>query len=103
MPPQLNPANQPPPVALSLGLLDRYVGEYRHVAMGTIVTIRRDADRLFMKIQGPVPEGPLVARSETRFGTSLPGSTIEFQLDGQGKVTGAIFENPVARIPLERK
>jgi hypothetical protein len=103
MPPQFNPANQPAPVALSVAILDRYVGEYRHVAMGTTVTIRRDGDRLLMKIQGNVPEGPLVPRSETRFGTSLPGSAIEFQLDGQGKVTGAVFESPMARIPLERK
>jgi hypothetical protein len=28
---------------------------------------------------------------------------IEFQLDGQGKVTGAILEQGRQRIPLERK
>lgn len=103
LPPQLNPANQPPPAAVSTAILDRYVGEYRHAAIGTIVTIRRDGDRLLMKIQGPVPEAPLVPRSETRFATSLPGATLEFQLDGQGRVTGAVFENPVNRIPLERR
>ena len=53
-----------------------------------------------------MPEGPLVARSETRFGAPW-GATIEFQLDGQGKVTGAILEQQgpqgAQRLPLERK
>jgi aryl-alcohol dehydrogenase-like predicted oxidoreductase len=96
-----NQAPQEPPVALSAAVLDRYVGEYEHVAAGTTVTFRRDGDRLLMKIEGNAPEGPLVARSETRFGA--PFGAIEFQLDGQGKVTGATFENGPFRIPLEAK
>ena len=59
-------------------------------ASGFTVTFRRDGDRLFVK-PGNKPEGPLVARSETRF-QDPRGPVFEFQLDGQGKVTGAILE-----------
>ena len=53
-----------------------------------------------------MPEGPLVARSETRF-QDPAGPFFEFQLDAQGKVTGAVLEQQgpqgVQKIPLERK
>ena len=65
-------------------------------------TIRRDGDRLFLKIAGSFPEGPLVPRSETRFQGPL-GFPVEFQLDAQGKVTGAIIEQGPFRIPIERR
>jgi hypothetical protein len=51
-------------------------------------------------VQGPMPEGPLAARSETRFAAPWPEGFIEFQLDGQGKVTGATVEMGPNRIPL---
>ena len=98
-----------PSVVLSLGVLDRYVGEYKHVAAGTIVTIRRAGDKLLVNVQGSGrPEMSFVARSETRF-ASAPIFTLEFQLDGQGKVTGATWETASPpgmapeRIPLARK
>jgi hypothetical protein len=54
-------------------------------------------------VQGSLSEIPFVARSETRF-ASATIFTLEFQLDGQGKVTGAIWESgPNRDIPLERK
>ena len=93
---------QAPPVVLSAAILDRYVGEYNYAAVGQTVTVRRDGDRLFMKIQGNMPEAALVARSETRFQAG-PALLIEFQLDGQGKGTGAIMEQGPFRIPLERR
>ena len=99
--PQQRPP-QAPPVVLSTAILDRYPGEYRYAAASQMVTIRRDADRLFMKIQGNAPEGPLIPRSETRFQGPF-GLIIEFQLDGQGKVTGATVEQGPFRIPLERR
>jgi aryl-alcohol dehydrogenase-like predicted oxidoreductase len=111
LPPTPPPKPKPPPqqqaepaVVLSAAILDRYVGEYTHVAVGTTVTVRRDGDKLFMKVSGNAPEAPLVARSETRFGLPWPESTIEFRLDGQGKVTGAMVEQfgGAQRIPLER-
>ena len=109
LPPTPPPKPKPPPpqeaaVALSATILDRYVGEYTHVAVGTGVTIRRDGDRLFLKVSGDMPEGALIARSETRFVLPWPESTIEFQLDGQGKVTGAVVDQfGGQRIPLKRK
>ncbi|HYV96345.1 MAG TPA: aldo/keto reductase [Gemmatimonadaceae bacterium] len=99
--PQQQPP-QPPAVVLAAAVLDGYVGEYKYVASGQTVTFRRDGDRMLMKISGNLPEGPIVARSETRFQGPF-GLVIEFQLDGQGKTTGAIVEQGPFRIPLERK
>ena len=102
---QLLEADKAPGIVLSTAVLDRYVGEYVHVAAGTIMTIRRDGERLLVKVQGSFPEGPLVARSETRFSAPWPTATIEFQLDGQGKVTAAVYQSGAAgnRIVLQRK
>jgi hypothetical protein len=103
-PPKQPQKAQEPGVVLPAATLDRYVGEYRYSATGQTVTVRHDGDKLLMKVSGNMPEGPLVARSETRFGVPWPDSTIEFQLDGQGKVTSALVEQfGGQRIPLERK
>jgi aryl-alcohol dehydrogenase-like predicted oxidoreductase len=95
-------ASQTPPVVLSVAILDRYVGEYNYVATGQLVTVRRDGERLFMKIQGNAPEGPLAARSESRFQGPF-GLVFEFKVDGQGKATGATVEQGPFRIPLVKK
>jgi hypothetical protein len=98
-------AQAEPAVVLSAAILDRYVGEYTHVAIGTTVTVRRDGDKLLVKVSGTKTEGPLAARSETLFVLPWPDSTIEFQLDAKGKVTGALVDQfgGMHRIPLERK
>ena len=91
-------------VAVSTTVLDRYVGEYKS-ASGFTATFRRDGDKLIVK-PGNNPESPLVARSETRF-QDPRGPVFEFQLDAQGKVTGAVLEQQgpqgMQKIPLERK
>ena len=89
----------PAPVALSAAILDRYVGDYKTPA-GNIVTIRRYGTTLVAK-PGANPETTLFARSETRF--SLGPNFLEFQLDGQGKVTRAILEQGTQRVTLERQ
>ena len=94
-------ANQPPGIALSAAVLDRYVGEYKHEAVGTLVTVRHDGDKLLVKVQTSFAEKHFLAQSETRF-VSTPWA-IEFHLDGQGKVTGAVWEGFQDRIPLVRK
>jgi hypothetical protein len=98
------PSGPPPGIALPVAVLDRYVGEYTS-ATGFTAIIRRDGATLFVK-PGSNPEAPLLARSETRF-QDPRGPFFEFQLDGQGKVTGAILEQQGAqgpqRIQLERK
>jgi hypothetical protein len=98
-----NPAAAPG-IALPVAVLDRYVGEYQ-AAAGLTVTFRRDGERLFVK-PGANPEAPLNARSETRF-QDPRGPVFEFQLDGQGKVTGAVLEQQgpqgLKRTSLERK
>ena len=96
------PANQTPSVVLAAAILDRYVGEYKYAAAGQSVNVRRDGDRLFMKVLGPAPESVLVPRTETGFTVNWPGGgNIEFRVDGQGKVTGALVETGPNRIPLE--
>jgi hypothetical protein len=80
-----------PAVAVSAAILDRYVGEYKHAAVGTIVSVRREGDKLLLK-SGTAPEGAITARSETLFTLPWPESTIEFKVDSQGKATGATVD-----------
>ena len=98
-----NPAAAPG-IAVAAAVLDRYVGEYK-AASGFTAIFRRDGDRMFVK-PGTNPEAPLNARSETRF-QDPRGPIFEFQLDAQGKVTGAVLEQQgpqgTQRMPLERK
>ena len=98
-----NPAAAPG-IAVAVPVLDRYVGEYK-AASGFTAAFRRDGTTLFVK-PGTNPEAPLNARSETRF-QDPRGPVFEFQLDGQGKVTGAVLEQQgpqgTQRMPLERQ
>jgi hypothetical protein len=94
-----NPAAAPG-IALPAAILDRYVGEYK-AASGFTAVFRRDGDKLFVK-PGDNPDVPLNARSEIRF-QDPRGPFFEFQVDAQGKVTGAILEQGPQRTPLERK
>jgi aryl-alcohol dehydrogenase-like predicted oxidoreductase len=98
--PQAPQPTQAPGIVLSAAFLDRYVGEYK-AASGFTAIFRRGGATLFVK-PGTNPEAPLVARSETRF-SDPRGPVFEFQLDGQGNVTGAILEQGAQRITLERK
>ena len=96
---------QGPEVAVSAAILDRYVGEYR-AASGFIATFRREGATLFVK-PGNNPETNLLARSEIRF-QDPRGPYFEFDVDRQGKVTGAYLEqlSPMGtptRLWLERK
>jgi hypothetical protein len=81
-------------------VLDRYVGEWK-LASGTTVAFRRDADRLLVRL-GTGSELPLNARSETRL-QDPRGPVFEFQVDGEGKVTGLVLEQGGQRTTLERK
>lgn len=94
-------------IALSADILNRYAGEYEHVAAGTKAIIRREGDKLLFDVQGSAMEPmSFVARSETRF-ASPPIFTLDFQLNGEGKVTGANWETAgpsgPQRISLERR
>ena len=104
LPPLPVPPSQVPGIAVAAAVLDRYVGEYK-AASGFTAIFRRDGERLFVK-PGNNPEAPLNARSETRF-QDPRGPIFEFQVDAQGKVTGAILEQQgpqgTQKLPLERK
>jgi hypothetical protein len=103
-PPPAGPPAPPPGIALPVAILDRYIGEYK-AASGFTAIFRREGDKLLVK-PGNNPEVPLLARSETRF-QDPRGPFFEFQLDAQGKVTGAVLEQQgpqgIQKIPLERK
>jgi hypothetical protein len=88
-------------VELSAAILDRYVGEYTTPA-GSVITFRRDGTTLFMKLPGNNPEVALAARSEIRFGTPQ-SRVVEFHVDGQGTVTGALMEQGPQPLKLVRK
>lgn len=93
-------AAQAPGIALSVAVLDRYVGEYK-AASGFTAIFRRDGTTLFVK-PGTNPEVPLNARTETRL-QDPRGPIFEFQLDTQGKVTGVVLEQGAQKLALERK
>ena len=88
-------------VELSAAVLDRYVGEYT-TPDGRVFSFRRDGTTLFMKPPGTNPEVPLAARSEIRFGTPQ-SRVVEFHVDGQGKVTGALMEQGPQPLKLVRQ
>ena len=83
------PPPLPPGIALSAAILERYVGEWT-TPSGSTITFRRDGTTLFVK-PGTNPEVPLINRSETRF-QDPRGPFFDFQLDGEGKVIGAVLE-----------
>jgi aryl-alcohol dehydrogenase-like predicted oxidoreductase len=86
-------------VVLPAAVLDRYVGTYE-LASGLIVTFRRAGAELVAQPTGQ-QEAVLETRSETRF--TIPGGpTIEFQLDGEGMVTGLILQQGSQSMPAAR-
>lgn len=93
-----------PGIAVPAAVIERYVGDYT-AASGFTATFRRDGATLYVK-PGANPEVALLARSETRF-QDPRGPFFEFQVDAQGKVTGAILEQQGAqgtqKISLTRK
>ncbi len=87
---------------LEAGGRPRADGEVVQECGAGLVTVRRDGDRLIVRVHSNVPEEfPFVARSETRFASVSYG--IEFQLDAQGTVTGATWGQGPNSIPLVRK
>jgi len=103
-PPAAPPKPAGPTVTVPIAVLDRYVGEYV-AASGFTAIFRREGDKLIVK-PGNNPETPLIPRTETRF-QDPRGPFFEFQVDAQGKVTGAFLEQQgpqgPQKIPLQRK
>jgi aryl-alcohol dehydrogenase-like predicted oxidoreductase len=86
-------------VLLPAAVLDRYVGSYE-MASGQAVTVRRAGAGLAAGPAGQ-QEVALSTLSETRF--AIPGGpTLEFQIDGEGTVTGFIMEQGGQRMTAVR-
>jgi aryl-alcohol dehydrogenase-like predicted oxidoreductase len=102
--PPTAPPGPPPEVKLAPEILDRYVGEYTS-ASGFTAIFRREGDKLIVK-PGNNPEAALIGRSPTRL-QDPRGPVFEFEVDAQGKVTGAFLdqETPkgLQRMRLTRK
>jgi aryl-alcohol dehydrogenase-like predicted oxidoreductase len=97
------PAPQPPApthaVLLPAAILDRYVGAYE-MASGMTLHVRRAGVGLAAAPAGQ-QDIAFSTLSETRF--AIPGGPmIEFQLDGEGTVTGLILEQAGQRMPGTR-
>jgi aryl-alcohol dehydrogenase-like predicted oxidoreductase len=82
-------------VELPAAVLDRYVGEYEFPT-GMTLTVRREGVGLAAGPTGQ-EEIALSTLSETRF--AIPGGPqgIEFQLDGEGTVTGLLLDQPTGQ------
>ena len=65
------------------------------------MTFRREGDKLLVK-PGNNPEAALIPRSETRL-QDPRGPVFEFQVDAQGKVTGAVLDQKSGKLPLVRQ
>jgi aryl-alcohol dehydrogenase-like predicted oxidoreductase len=93
------PAAQPPQathaVQLPAAVLDRYVGEYEFPT-GMTLNVRREGAGL-----AAAPGGQQVVAlstlSETRFSLPAGAQVIEFQLDGDGTVTGLLLDQPTGQ------
>jgi aryl-alcohol dehydrogenase-like predicted oxidoreductase len=88
-------------VLLPAAILNRYVGEYE-MASGPILTFRRAGAGLVVLPPGGQQEVALATRSETRFSVPGGGPTFEFQLDGEGTVTGFVMEQGGQSMPASR-
>jgi aryl-alcohol dehydrogenase-like predicted oxidoreductase len=98
----VGPPQPPAPthaVLLPAAILDRYVGRYE-MGSGRILTVRRAGAGLVAQPDG-MQEAPLSTQSETRF-SDPRGPVIEFQLDGDGTVTGLILEQGGQRMTAAR-
>jgi aryl-alcohol dehydrogenase-like predicted oxidoreductase len=78
-------------VVLPAAILDRYVGAYE-IASGPTLVFSRAGAGLAVRPPGGQQDVPLVTRTETRFSVPGGGPIFEFQLDGDGTVTGLIME-----------
>ena len=86
------PARKPAPPAISLapGVLQRYAGRYRNPdGHEFVISLHGDHLRVFFYRQ---PEIELVPRSEREFALRWTAARVLFDLDGEGRPTGFIFE-----------
>jgi aryl-alcohol dehydrogenase-like predicted oxidoreductase len=88
-------------VLLPAAILDRYAGEYA-MASGPTLTFRRAGAGLAVMPPGGQQAVALVTRSETLFSVPGGGPTFEFQLDGEGTVTGLVMEQLGQRMQATR-
>ncbi len=79
------PADDPPPITLSVDVLDRYTGQYGNW------TVSREGETLRMHFFGPLAL-ELEALSQTHFVLKHTAGSVDFALDEQGTPTGLTFD-----------
>ena len=98
-------SNRPIPSArqeikLDPATLDGYLGEFE-LAPGFVLAVTREGDQLFAQATGQ-PRFPLFAESPDRLFLKVVDAVLEFQRDGDGKVTGLILHQGGQHIPGRR-
>jgi serine-type D-Ala-D-Ala carboxypeptidase/endopeptidase len=87
-------------VAVSPEVLERYVGRYQ-LAPTFIITITRDANRLFLQATNQ-PKFELFASAEREFFLKAVNAQITFEVDADGRATGLILHQNGANQPAKR-
>jgi CubicO group peptidase (beta-lactamase class C family) len=87
-------------VALDPKIIDAYVGAYQ-LGPNAIMTITRDADRLFTQLtgQGKVEMRPL---SDREFAAMIVDARVTFEVDTQGKVSQLVLHQNSQQRPAPR-
>ncbi|QEG43067.1 serine hydrolase [Roseimaritima ulvae] len=86
-------------VQLPVETLDRYVGTYDYGAAKMI--IRRDGERLLAKL-GNQPEFPILPENETTFHWQVVEASIQFTVDDEGTVSGAMHTQGGRQFPVNK-
>ena len=94
------PRSDPPAISLAPGVLQRYAGRYR-TPDGNEFVITLHGDHLRAKFYRQ-PEIELVPRSEREFALRWTAARVLFDLDGEGRPTGFVFEIGGDRRPVKR-
>jgi len=77
-------------IAVSQGVLDKYVGEYQ-LSAAIVFTISKDANKLMLSIIGQ-PKMELFAETETDFFLKTVDAQVTFVKDASGAVTQLLFK-----------
>ncbi len=88
------------PVVVNPALFDAYAGQYE-IAPGTILTVTREGDRLFVQMTGQ-PKFEIFPRSDTEYFLTAVKADITFKKGTEGKVSGLTLKQAGMETPARR-